>query len=68
MWRQFLAYTILVFFAGLGIAHALRPDRFMKPWHRGGELLTESNRFQIRLVGVVLTAGALYILYSIARR
>ena len=55
------------FFAGLGIAHALRRDRFMKPWHRGGELLTESNRFQIRLVGLVLAAGALYILYSIAR-
>jgi hypothetical protein len=39
----------------------------MKPWHRGAELLTESNRFQIRLVGLVLTAGALYILYGIAR-
>jgi hypothetical protein len=67
MWRQLLAYAILVFFAGVGIAHAVRPDRFMKPWHRGGELLTESNRFGIRLFGIVLAAGALYILYSIAR-
>ena len=40
---------------------------FYEPWHRGGELLTESNRFQIRLVGLVLGAGALYVLYSIAR-
>ncbi len=67
MSRELLAYAVLVFFAGLGIACALRPDRFMKPWHRGGELLTESNRFEIRLVGLLLGAGALYILYNIAR-
>lgn len=67
MWRLLLTYAILAFFAGFGIAHALWPDRFMKPWHQGGELLTESNRFQIRLVGLVLAAGALYVLYSIAR-
>lgn len=67
MWRQLLAYAILVFFAGLGVAHALHPDRFMKPWHRGGELLTESNRLGIRLFGLVMTAGALYVLYSISR-
>ena len=67
MWRQLLAYAILLFFAAVGIAHALRPDRFMKSWHRGGEMLTESNRFQIRLVGLVLAAGAMYVLYSITR-
>lgn len=66
MWRQLLAYAILIFFAGVGVAHALLPDRLMKPWHRGGELLTESNRFGIHLVGLVTAAGALDVLYSIS--
>jgi hypothetical protein len=61
-----LAYAVLVFFAGLGVAHSLWPDRFMKPWHRGGELLTESNRFGTRLAGLVMAAGAFYVLYSIS--
>lgn len=65
MWRQLLALAILVFFAVLGIAHAVRPDRFMKPWHRGGELLTEWNRLGIRLFGLAVTAGAIYVFFSI---
>ena len=67
MWRQLLAYAILIFFAAFGIAHVLRPDRFMKPWHRGGEMLTESNRFEMRLFGLALAAGAIYVLYRIIR-
>jgi hypothetical protein len=66
MWRLLLGYGTLIFFVGAGIAHAISPDRFMKPWHRGGELLTESNRFGIRLFGLVLAGGALYILYNVA--
>jgi hypothetical protein len=65
MWKQLLGYTVLLLFVAVGIAHALRPERFMKPWHRGGEMLTEWNRFGIRIAGIVLAAVSIYILYSI---
>lgn len=68
MWKELIGYAVLIFFAAAGIAHALRPERFMKPWHRGGELLTEWNLLGIRLFGLALAAGAIYVLYSITRR
>ncbi len=67
VWKELPGCAVLVFFAALGIAHMLYPDRFMKPWHRGGEMLTEWNRLGIRIVGAILTAGTTYILYSMFR-
>jgi hypothetical protein len=40
----------------------------MKPWHRGGEMLTEWNRFEIQVVGAIFAGFAIYVLYSIFGR
>ena len=57
--------AVLVFFAAYGIAHVIYPDRFMKPWHRGGEMLTEWNRLGIQLAGAIFAGFAIYVLYSV---
>jgi hypothetical protein len=67
VWKGLPGCAVLVFFAALGMAHILYPDRFMKPWHRGGEMLTDLNRLGIRVAGGVLTAATLYILYNLIR-
>jgi len=54
LWKELLGGAILIFFAVVGVAHMLYPDGFMKPWHRGGEMLTDWNRSQIRIVGAII--------------
>ncbi|MFZ1135099.1 MAG: hypothetical protein WAN69_09150 [Candidatus Korobacteraceae bacterium] len=65
LWKELLGAAVLVFFAIIGVAHVVNPDRFMRPWHRGGEMLTDWNRFGIRIVGAILTAFAIYVLYNV---
>jgi hypothetical protein len=67
LWKEVMGVAVLIFFAALGVAHVLYPNRFLKPWHRGGEMLTERNRSQIQIVGAILAGCAIYVLYSIVR-
>jgi hypothetical protein len=55
----------LLGFAGIGIAHILKPDRFLKRSRvrRGGGMLTEYNRAGFEVAGAVF-AAAIYMLYS----
>lgn len=68
LWKEILGGAVLVFFAAYGIAHVLYPDRFMKPWHRGGEMLTEWNRLGIQVAGAIFAGFAIYVLYSVFGR
>ena len=67
IWKAAFGVALLLFFAGYGIAHVIHPDRFMKPWHRGGEMLTDWNRLGIQIAGAVFAGFAIYVLYSIIR-
>lgn len=65
VWKLIPLVGFLLFFAGIGVAHVLNPDWFIKrsPVRKGGEMLTEWNRLQFQGVGVIFTAAALYGLY-----
>jgi hypothetical protein len=67
IWKEVIGVVVLLFFAGLGIAHVIYPHKFMKPWHRGGEMLTDWNRLGIQIAGAVFAGFAIYLLYSIIR-
>jgi hypothetical protein len=60
---------VLVAFAGIGIAHIFKPDWFMKRSgvRKGGEMLTEWNRFGFQIAGAVFAGVAIYMLYSLFR-
>ena len=68
LWKEILGGAVLVLFAAYGIAHVFYPDQFMKPWHRGGEMLTEWNRLGIQVVGAILAGFAVYVLCNIFGR
>jgi uncharacterized membrane protein len=67
IWREVIGVVVLLFFAGYGIAHVIYPDKFMKTWHRGGEMLTGWNRFGIQIAGAIFAGFAIYVLYSLFR-
>jgi di/tricarboxylate transporter len=69
-WRLVVTVVVLVFFAAIGVAHVINPDRFIKHTgvRKGGEMLGKWNRDSFRVVGVVFTAVAIYILYELFRR
>jgi hypothetical protein len=66
-WKIALLVVVLLFFAGMGIAHVINPDRFLRNsgFRRGGEMLEGWNRFGVRMFGVVCTAFAIYVLYDV---
>ena len=68
-WKLMAAVLSLVFFACLGIGHAVRPDWFIEPSgaRKGGEMLTGWNRFGFRYAGAFLAGGAVYTLYLLLR-
>ena len=67
VWNEVVGGAVLAFFAAYGIAHMIYPDRFMKPWHRGGQMLTDWNRWGIRIAGAIFAGFGLYVLSSIFR-
>ena len=64
-----LLVLVLIFFAGVGIAHVINPDWFIKRSgvRKGGEMLQKWNRDGFRLFGVVFTALVIYLLYALFR-
>jgi len=65
--KTVVAVVILVIFAAIGIAHIVDPSWFVKRSgaRKGGELLNDWNELGFRIVGALLAAGSLYILYSL---
>ena len=69
IWRLLIAAVFLVFFFCLGVAHVIDPDRFIKrsAVRKGGEMLTDYNRSNFQIVGIIIAAFAGYLLYVVAR-
>jgi hypothetical protein len=67
--RAVLVVVVLVGIASLGVAHVVNPGWFVKRSgvRKGGKLLDDWNEMGFRIVGAILAAGSLYILYSIFR-
>jgi hypothetical protein len=69
VWKIGIVAVMLAVFAGIGVAHVVNPDPFIRRSGvlKGGELLTRSNRFQFRIVGALFAAFAIYLLYQLLR-
>ena len=62
-----IVVAMLLVFGGIGIAHVIDPDRFIRRSgrYKGGELLTDWNRFGFRFAGAVFAGFAAYLLYQV---
>jgi hypothetical protein len=67
--KQGLLILVLLVFAGIGVAHIIKPDWFVNRSgvRKGGELLTEWNRLGFQIAGAIFAAFALYGLYVLLR-
>jgi hypothetical protein len=65
LWKLMVLVAALVFFACIGVAHVVNPDRFIKRsgFRKGGEMLTEWNRLTFQIFGAILAGFATYLLY-----
>ena len=68
-WNLALAVIVLLFFCGIGVAHLIRPDYWLKRsgLRKGGEMLTDLNRIGIQVVGAVTAGATMYITYDILK-
>ena len=66
-WKLALGLIVLLFFLGMGVAHVINPDYFLKrsALRKGGEMQTEFNHLGIQIVGFLITLFSLGILYDI---
>jgi hypothetical protein len=69
LWKMAVGVLVLVLFFGIGIAHIINPDWFIKRSgvRKGGELLTAWNRLGFRIFGVIFAGFAAYVLYALLR-
>jgi hypothetical protein len=65
IWKLVVVIVVLVVFVWMGIANVIKPR--LGPSRRGGEMLTDFNRLQLRLVGGIFAGGAIYLLYVVLR-
>ena len=67
VWKLLLLVILLLLFALVGLAHVVKPDWFIKRSgiRKGGEMLTEWNRLQFQIVGVIFASISGYMLYSV---
>jgi hypothetical protein len=68
VWKLCLGVLVLLFFLGIGIGHLLDPNRFTKGTYlrRSGRVLSNSEGFQVRFVGLVVIVFSGYVLYQLA--
>jgi len=62
------AVVCALFFLGLGIAHLINSDRFIRSNYgvrKGGELLTEWNRIVFQVAGLLLAAFGAFLVYEL---
>jgi hypothetical protein len=66
-WKLILVVSVLLFVVAIGIAHVVKPDWFIRRSgvRKGGEMLSEGNRFQFQIVGAIFAAAAGYGLYTL---
>ena len=64
-WKTTALAALLAIFLGVGIAHIINPDWFIKRSgvRKGGEMLTDWNRFQFQVAGAIFAGLAAYLLY-----
>jgi hypothetical protein len=69
VWKLTIGTLALVFFFGVGVAHVIAPDYFIKRSgvRKGGELLTEFNRIGFQIVGILVALFAGGIFYEVAK-
>ena len=68
-WKTAAAVALLLIFLGVGLAHVIKPDWFIKRSgvRKGGELLTDWNRLGFQVAGAIFAGLAAYILYALFR-
>ena len=66
-WRVLLVALMLIAFVGIGIAHVINPDIFLRNSgaRKGGAMLTKWNRDSFRVIGAIFAGGAGYVLYAV---
>ncbi len=67
LWRVAAVAVPMVVFAAVGVACALNPDKFVPTGLNRGDLSRRVNRFEFRMLGVVFTLAALYVLFHLLR-
>ena len=67
LWKAVVAVGILLLFAAAGVYAAFRPDPFVpRPvFWKQGDMERTMNRDGVRVVGVILAAVALWMLYRL---
>jgi len=68
-WKLLVMVAVLVLFACVGIANMVSPDWFIERSgvRKGGEMLTEWNRWCFRFAGATFTGVTVYVLYVFLR-
>ncbi|MFZ0314089.1 MAG: hypothetical protein WAL85_15385 [Candidatus Korobacteraceae bacterium] len=68
-WKLALVVPLLLLFFCVGVAHVINPDLFIKRSgiRRGGELLTDWNRLQFQIGGLIFAGFSAYLLYIVCR-
>jgi hypothetical protein len=68
-WKVAALVVLLASFFCIGIGQVIKPDWFIKRSgvRKGGELLSDWNRPQFQIVGVVFAGLAVYLLYILFR-
>jgi hypothetical protein len=65
-WHTALAVGGLLFFTAYGVKIALRPDAVVpRSLWRQGEMERTMNRDGVRVVGVVMAVGSLWVIYNV---
>jgi hypothetical protein len=71
-WRLVLAVGVVLWFTQIGVRMALRPERFAlrvgRTWSRQGPVERTTNRDKVRVLGVVIAAGSLWVAYRLLTR
>jgi hypothetical protein len=67
--KRALLVLVLLAFAGIGVAHIIKPDWFVNRSgvRKGGELLSDWNRLGFQIAGGIFAAFAIYGLYILLR-
>ena len=71
-WRLVVAGCVVMWFTQIGVRMALRPEKFVlragRTWWRQGEMERTKNRDTLRVIGVVIAAGSLWVFYNLLTR
>jgi hypothetical protein len=69
LWKSTVLVLILLLFVCVGIGHVVKPEWFLErsSMRKGGEMLTEWNRVQFQIVGVIFAGTGIYFLYILFR-